>query len=198
MDICMLQVKIPYLAKEFRMEKLVKLNDRTFRLYKSETEILSAVRAIANEINNDYLGKRPLIVPLLNGSFMFASDLMKELKLDCEISFIKTASYQGTSSTGVVNTIMGLSQPIEGRNLIVLEDIIDTGHTLAKVLPVLREGNPASLKVATLLLKPLAVQIPVTVDYVGMEIPNEFIVGYGLDYDGLGRNLRDIYQVVEE
>lgn len=180
------------------MEKLVKLNDKTFRLYKSESEILTAIRAVAQQINEDYIGKRPILVPILNGSFMFASDLMKELKLDCELQFIKAASYVGTTSTGIVNTIIGMSQSIEGRHIIVIEDIVDSGHTLSKILPTLHEANPASIKIASLLFKPLALQTQLTIDYVGMEIPNEFIVGYGLDYDGLGRNLRDIYQVVPE
>ena len=180
------------------MEKLVRLNDRTFRLYKSETEILAAIREVANKINDDYIGKRPLLVPVLNGSFMFASDLMKELKLDCELSFVKAVSYEGTNSTGKLATLIGLNQNIEGRHVIIIEDIVDTGHTLAKILPLFKEQQPASLKVASLLLKPLALQTPLDIDYVGLEIPNEFIVGYGLDYDGLGRNLRDIYQVVPE
>lgn len=180
------------------MEKLVKLNDRTFRLYKSESEILTAIRGVANRINDDYIGKRPLLVPILNGSFMFASDLMKELKLDCELSFVKAVSYEGTNSSGKLATLIGLNQSLEGRHVIIIEDIVDTGHTLAKVLPTFQQQHPASLKIASLLMKPLALQTPVTVDYVGMEIPNEFIVGYGLDYDGLGRNLRDIYQVVPE
>ncbi|MFN8322308.1 MAG: hypoxanthine phosphoribosyltransferase [Chitinophagales bacterium] len=179
------------------MEKLVKLNDKTFRLYKSESEILSAVRNVAHLINEDYIGKRPLLVPILNGSFMFASDLIKELMLDCELSFVKAASYTGTTTTGKLINLIGLSEDIEGRHVILIEDIVDTGHTLAKVIPTFLERNPASLKIASLLLKPQALQTDVTVDYVGMEIPNEFIVGYGLDYNGLGRNLRDIYQVVE-
>lgn len=180
------------------MEKLVKLGDRTFRLYKSESEILNTVRYVAQQINDDYIGKRPLLVPILNGSFMFAADLMKELKLDCEISFIKAISYEGTQTTGNVATLIGLNQVIEGRHVIIIEDIVDTGHTLSKVLPAFEERNPASLRVATLLMKPFALKKDVQVDYVGMEIPNDFIVGYGLDYDGLGRNLRDIYQVVED
>lgn len=180
------------------MEKLVKLNDKTFRLYKSETEILDAIRMVADKINNDYLGKRPILIPILNGSFMFAADLMKELKLDCEISFVKAASYEGTATTGIVSTLIGLNQSLEGRNIIIVEDIVDSGHTLARILPAFHEMKPASLRIASLLFKPQALKNPLTIDYVGMEIPNEFIVGYGLDYDGLGRNLRDIYQVVEE
>ncbi len=180
------------------MEKMVRLKDKTFQLYKSENEILSAIRQVANRINDDYIGKRPVIVPVLNGAFMFASDLMKELKLDCELSFVKSASYEGTSTTGKVNTLIGLNTDLRDRHVIILEDIVDTGTTLAKLLPEFKGHNPASLKIATLLMKPLALRTPLTVDYVGMEIPNEFIVGYGLDYDGLGRNLRDIYQVVPE
>ena len=180
------------------MEKLVKLGDKSFRLYKSESEILAIVRAVAHEINNDYIGRRPLIVPVLNGSFMFASDLVKELMLDCEISFVKVLSYVGTQSNNDAATLIGLNQNIEGRHVIIVEDIVDSGHTLSKILPQLAQLNPASLKVATLLSKPLALRANVKVDYVGMEIPNDFIVGYGLDYNGLGRNLRDIYQVIEE
>ncbi len=179
------------------MEKQVRLNDKTFRIFKSESEILSAVRNVAHLINEDYIGKRPLLVPVLNGSFMFASDLLKELMLDCELSFVKAVSYQGTQSTGKLASLIGLNESIEGRHVIIIEDIVDTGHTLAKILPSFLEQNPASVKIATLLFKPKALQAEIKIDYVGMEIPNEFIVGYGLDYDGLGRNLRDIYQVTE-
>lgn len=179
------------------MEKLVRLNDRDFRLYKSESEILNAVRNVAHQINEDYIGKRPLLIPVLNGSFMFASDLIKELMLDCELCFIKAASYNGTNN-GAVSTVIGLNHDIEGRHVIIIEDIVDTGNTLAKILPEFREKNPASIKIAALILKPDALQNDITVDYVGMQIPNDFIVGYGLDYNGLGRNLRDIYQVMEE
>jgi hypoxanthine phosphoribosyltransferase len=179
------------------MEKLVKLNDKTFRLYKSESEIQAAVRNIAHQINDDYIGRRPLLIPVLNGSFMFASDLIKELMLDCEVSFIKAASYNGTEA-GDVNTLIGFTDSIEGRHLIILEDIIDTGNTLANILPIFQKGNPASIKIASLLWKPLALRNDIKVDYPGMEVPNDFIVGYGLDYNGLGRNLRDIYQEVPE
>ena len=180
------------------MEKLVRLNDKTFRLYKSESEILAAVRNVAYHINEDYIGKRPLLIPILNGSFMFASDLIRELMLDCEISFVKAASYLGTSSSGNLATAIGLTESLEGRHVILIEDIVDTGNTLARLLPGFLNQNPASLKIASLLLKPLAIQHDIRIDYVGLEIPNEFIVGYGLDYDGLGRNLRDIYQVIPE
>ena len=180
------------------MEKQVKLNDKTFRLYKSESEILSAVRNIAHQINEDYIGKRPILIPILNGSFIFAADLIKELMLDCEVCFLKVTSYGGISSSGVVSTLIGLQENIEGRHIIIIEDIVDTGNTLAKILPVIQEKNPASLKITSLLFKPMALKHAIIIDYVGMEIPNEFIVGYGLDYNGLGRNLRDIYQVAVE
>ncbi len=180
------------------MEKLVKLGDKSFRLYKSENEIQSFVKSVAHQINADYIGRRPLIVPVLNGSFMFAADLLKELKLDCELSFVKVVSYVGANSNGSAATLIGLNESIEGRHVILVEDIVDTGHTLEKILPQLMQLRPASLKVASLLFKPKALKAKVKVDYVGQEIENDFIVGYGLDYNGLGRNLRDIYQVIEE
>jgi hypoxanthine phosphoribosyltransferase len=181
-----------------QMEKLVRLNDKSFRLYKSESEILTIVRTLAHQINDDYIGKRPLLVPVLNGAFLFAADLLKELKLDCEISFVKASSYKGTDSTGHLSTLIGLNQNIEGRHIIVVEDIVDSGLTLSKILPTLESQKPASVKVVSLLFKPQALKVPVKIDYVGLEIPNDFIVGYGLDYNGLGRNLRDIYQLVPE
>lgn len=176
------------------MQQVV-LHDRTFRLYLKESQIQQAVKAIAAQINNDYIGKSPLLVPILNGSFMFAADLMKQLQCDCQLSFIKVASYQGTETAGVVSSLIGLSENIEGRHVIILEDIVDSGHTLAKVIPLFSSSNPASMRVATLLHKPNAAKVPVQVDYVGLEIPNDFIVGYGLDYNGYGRNLKDIYVV---
>lgn len=180
------------------VERLVRLNDKSFRLFKSEQEILTAVRNVANSINDDYIGKRPLLIPVLNGSFLFAADLMKELKLDCEVSFIKAASYEGTKSNGKPAVVMGLNQNVEGRHLIIIEDIVESGHTLEKILPLIKAQNPASIKIASLLLKPFSLKTGLAIDYVGMEIPDEFIVGYGLDYNGLGRNLRDIYQIVKE
>ena len=150
------------------MEKQVKLNDKTFRLYKSESEILSAVRNIAYQINEDYIGKRPLLIPILNGSFIFAADLIKELMLDCEVCFLKVASYRGTNSSEVISTLIGLHENIEGRHLIIIEDIVDTGNTLTKILPILQEKNPASLKITSLLFKPMALKHDIIIDYVGM------------------------------
>jgi hypoxanthine phosphoribosyltransferase len=174
----------------------ITLGDKTFRLYITEREISNAVNDVAEKINADHIGKRPLIIPILNGSFMFASDLAKQLTIDCEFSFIKASSYKGDSSTGTLTSLIGLNEEIEGRDIILLEDIIDTGHTLAKILPSMLSLHPASIKIATLLFKPNALKTELKIDYIGMEIPNEFIVGYGLDYNGLGRNLKEIYQVI--
>jgi hypoxanthine phosphoribosyltransferase len=179
------------------MPDTITLGDKSFRPYISETQILAAIRQMAARINSDYAGKSPLLIPILNGSFMFASDLMKELTCPCEISFIKASSYRGTSSTGSLATLIGVNEEIKGRDIIILEDIIDTGHTLAKIIPALQARAPSTLKVSTLLFKPNALKTEIPIDYIGIEIPNAFIVGYGLDYNGLGRNLRHIYQVIE-
>ena len=177
------------------MEKLVRLNDKTFRLFKTETEIITAVREVARRINEDYIGKRPLLVPVLNGSFMFAADVFKHLDIEAEICFIKLASYKGTRSTGHVITAIGLDTDITGRDIIILEDIIDTGKTLHNFLPQLFNQQPSSVKIAVLLHKPDATVFEINIDYCCFSIPNKFVVGYGLDYDGLGRNLKEIYQV---
>ena len=179
------------------MHPNITLGDKSFRLYITEAQIQEAVKQIANRINEDYKGKSLLIIPILNGSFMFASDLMKQLSCQCEISFIKASSYKGTNSSGQLTSLIGINEDLSGRNIIILEDIIDTGHTLAKIIPSFKELQPASIRVATLLFKPLALKEDITIDYIGLEIANEFIVGYGLDYNGLGRNLKEIYQVVE-
>lgn len=173
----------------------ITLHDKTFQLYKKEMEILAAIKNMAAKLNADYADKKPVIVPILNGSFMFASDLMKEISIPCEISFMKVASYIGTSTTGELSELVGINQDLSNRDIIILEDIVDTGHTLAKLIPMFLSKNPASVKVATLLFKPNALKTDVTIDYVGIEIPNDFIVGYGLDYNELGRNLRHIYQL---
>ncbi|MCW3125588.1 MAG: hpt [Bacteroidetes bacterium] len=178
------------------MEKTITLGDKTFRLYITEYQIQSAVLQIAEKINKDFAGKTPLIVPILNGSFMFAADLVKELTCNCEISFIKASSYKGTASTGELTSLIGINEDVKGRDIIIIEDIIDTGHTLAKIIPSMEALRPASVSVVTLLFKPNALKVEIKIDYTGIEIPNEFIVGYGLDYNGLGRNLKEIYQVI--
>ena len=149
-------------------------------------------------INRDYAGKRPLLLGVLNGSFMFVADLMKHLDIECEISFVKFSSYQGTTTTGVIREVIGLSESIAGRDVIILEDIVDTGITMQRMLETLGTRNPASVAIASLFLKPARLKVPVDVKYSAFTIPDRFIVGYGLDYDGLGRNLPDVYDVVEQ
>ena len=160
-------------------------------------QINEQIKKIAAQLNIDYAGKRPLFIAILNGSFMFASDLFKELTIDAEICFIKLASYKGTKSTGNVITSIGLDIPLTDRHVIIVEDIVDTGKTLHAFLPQLINQQPVTLKIASLLHKPEALQFPVTIDYLGFEVPNKFLLGYGLDYDGLGRNLKEIYRLVE-
>ena len=175
----------------------IKVHDKTFDIYLPEAQIQEKIKALADRINNDYAGKKPLFIPILNGSFMFASDLFKYITIDAEISFIKLASYKGMKSSGNIITAIGLDQDLFGRDIIIVEDIVDTGKTLTEFLPQLQHQQPASLKIAALLHKPDALKYPLTIDYLGFSIPNKFVVGYGLDYDGLGRNLKEIYQVVE-
>ncbi len=176
---------------------VVKIHDREFVKSISREEIAAQVKRVAERINKDYAGKRPLLLGVLNGCFMFASDLMKELEIECEISFVKFSSYQGTDTTGAVNQVMGLNESIEGRDVIIVEDIVDTGLTMHNMLQTLAESKPASLAIASLFLKPARLRVPVEVKYSAFEIPDRFIVGYGLDYDGLGRNLPDVYDVKE-
>jgi hypoxanthine phosphoribosyltransferase len=171
--------------------------DKSFKPYLTQSVIGEAIERIANQINQDYSDKNPLFIAILNGSFIFASDLFKKINIPAEISFIKLASYQGTKSTGNVITAIGLETDLYDRNVIVLEDIIDTGKTLSAFLPQLEHQQPKSLKVCTLLHKKEATQYPVTIDYLGFEIPNLFVVGYGLDYNGYGRNLDQIMQIDE-
>lgn len=175
----------------------IKVHDKTFDIYLPEAQIQEKIKGLADQINQDYAGKRPLFIAILNGSFMFASDLFKYLTIDAEICFIKLASYKGMKSSGHVVTAIGLDQDLFGREIIIIEDIVDTGKTLSEFLPKLEHQQPASLKIASLLHKPEALKFSLTIDYVGFTIPNKFVVGYGLDYDGLGRNLKEIYQVVE-
>lgn len=177
---------------------LIKLHDKTFDIYLPEAEIQQKVKEMAAQINAEYEGKNPLFIAILNGSFMFASDLFKYLTIPAEISFIKLASYKGVKSTGHVTTAIGLDHDLFNRHVVILEDIVDTGKTLGFFLPKLEHQQPASLKIAALLHKPEATQHPLTIDYTGFSIPNKFVVGYGLDYDGLGRNLKEIYQLAAE
>lgn len=176
----------------------VTVHDKAFELFIKAETIAARVRALGEIISRDYEGKCPLIVAVLNGSFIFASDLFRSLQIDAEISFIKLASYRGTSSSGHVVTAIGLDESLHGRHVILLEDIIDTGKTLHSFLPEIIQRQPASLKIATFLSKPEALEHDIHADYVGFEIPNRFVVGYGLDYDGLGRNLPDLLQLAQD
>ena len=176
---------------------LIRVHDKTFEPYLTASQIDAAIEKLASEINRDYNGKKPLFIAILNGSFMFASDLFKKLTIEAEICFIKLASYKGTKSTGHVITAIGLDIDLIHRHLIVVEDIVDTGKTLDKFLPQLHNQQPASLKICALLHKPEATEYPIQINYLGFTIPNKFVVGYGLDYDGLGRNIPEIYKLSE-
>lgn len=175
----------------------IQIKDKRFRTFITENEILKQVARVADEINRDLADENPLFVSVLNGSFMFTSDLMKHLTMPCELSFVKLASYEGTSSTGKVKELVGLNNDITGRTVVIVEDIVDTGFTMERLIETLRQRNPKDIRIATLLVKPDKLQVKLDIHYVAMNIPNDFIVGYGLDYDGLGRNYRDIYTVVE-
>ena len=175
----------------------VQVKDKQFALYIPEEEILARVKELANRMNTDLAGKNPLFLVVLNGSFVFAADLLRDITIPCEITFVRVASYEGVSSTGEVKQLLGLTQDIEGRTIIIIEDIIDTGLTMKELLRILEEKNPAEIHIASLLVKPDNLQVDLDIPYRCFDIANEFIVGYGLDYDHEGRNLRHIYQVVE-
>ncbi len=173
----------------------INIKDKTFETLIPEEEILRRVKAVADRMSSDLKGKKPLLLGVLNGSFIFAADLMRMLTIESEVSFVKMASYEGTSSTGSVKKLLGLNEDIKGRTVVIVEDIVDSGLTMERMLEYLKEFNPAEIHICTLLLKPDNLKRKLDIEYVAMEIPNDFIVGYGLDYDGLGRNLRDIYVV---
>jgi hypoxanthine phosphoribosyltransferase len=179
------------------IENTIRVHDKTFVEYIAAAQIQAAVQTIAAQINADYAEKRPLFIGVLNGSFMFAADLLKYVTIPCEISFVKLQSYSGMGSTGKVVEAIGLTEVIKNRHLIIIEDIIDTGRTLSGFVETLAQAEPDSVAIATLLLKPEALQVPIAPRYCGIEIPNKFVVGYGLDYDGLGRNFASIYQLCE-
>jgi hypoxanthine phosphoribosyltransferase len=175
----------------------VQVKDKQFELFISEDKLQNEIKRIADSICNDYLGKSPLFLVILNGSFMFASDLFKNIQLPVEISFIKVSSYSGVASTECVKELIGLNEDIEGRDVIIVEDVVDTGLTMKDTLALINAKNPSSVSICTLLFKPNKLQVNLDVKYVAMEIPDDFIVGYGLDYDGYGRNLRDIYKIIK-
>ena len=175
----------------------IKIKDKTFKTFIPEAEIMQRVEAVANRINKDFEGKNPIFLSVLNGSFIFSADLMRFITTPCEITFVKVASYQGTGSTGQIKELIGIGTSLKGRDVIILEDIVDTGLTMKHLLDSLQKQEPASLHVCTLLSKPGRLKLDLPLEYVAMQIPDDFIVGYGLDYDQQGRNLRDIYTIVE-
>lgn len=178
--------------------KTVTLKDKTFAVSIPEAKLFEAIDKVAEEMNADLKDKNPLFLIILNGAFMFASDLLKRVEIPAQLSFIKVASYAGTCSTGNVTELIGLNEDVKGRSVVIIEDIIDSGRTMYGIVEQLKSMGVGDLRIATLFFKPEALQYDLTIDYVAMNIPNDFIVGYGLDYDGYGRNLRDIYTLVSE
>lgn len=175
----------------------VKVLDREFTVSICEKEIQKRVAEIASQMSTDLKDKNPLFLAVLNGSFVFAADLFRGMEIPCQISFVRMASYEGTGSTGKVQQLIGLKEKIEGRTVVIVEDIIDSGLTMANLLEMLQKENPKEILISALLVKPGNLKVDLDIPYCCFEIPNDFIVGYGLDYDGYGRNLRDIYTVVE-
>jgi len=171
----------------------IQIKDKQFKLSIPSEQILEAVKEVGEQMNRDLADKNPLFICVLNGAFMFAGDLMKVVNIPCEITFIKLSSYEGLYTTGTVKEVMGLNESVVGRNIVIVEDIVDTGITMDKIITSLQSKGANEILVSTFLQKPDALQRDIKVDYVAMKIPNEFIVGYGLDYDGYGRNLKDIY-----
>jgi len=176
---------------------MVEVKDKKFVPYLSEGQLAEKISELGSRINKDYVDKKPVLLGILNGAFMFLSDLAKSIDIPVEIQFIKIASYESFSSTGKVKDLIGLNIDLDGREVIVVEDIIDTGLSMKHILDLVSDKNPANISIATLLLKPEALQEELDIAYVGFRIPNKFVVGYGLDYDGYGRNLREIYQLKE-
>ena len=173
----------------------VQIHDKTFKTFITEASLLQRIEVLAGELNNTYKGAELVLVAVLNGSFMFASDLIKHLDGKVQISFVKLSSYSGTKSTGNVEELIGLNEDLQGKHVLIVEDIVDTGLTIDKLMFLLKEKNPKSLEVCTLLFKPEAFKGKIAPKFVGFEIENKFVVGYGLDYDELGRNLKNIYQL---
>ena len=176
----------------------VKVLDKTFETSMPEAQIKARVKELAQQISKDMDGKNPLFLAVLNGAFIFAADLMREITIPCEISFVKLASYQGTTSTGKIKEVIGLNEDLTGRTVVIVEDIVDTGFTMKRMVESLGTRHPESIHICTLLVKPGKLQVPLNIEYAAMEIPNDFILGYGLDYDQQGRQLKDIYVLDEE
>ncbi len=177
---------------------VINVKDKTFKTFIPEEEILERIQVVADRINHDMEGKNPLFLAVLNGSFIFAADLMRMVTVPCEISFVKLASYDGTVSKGDIKEVIGVNVDLTDRTVIIVEDIVETGNTLKYLVETLKAQHTESVKICSLLLKPEKLKAALDLDYVVMEVPNDFILGYGLDYNQQGRNLRDIYTIVEE
>ena len=175
----------------------VKIKDKSFRVFIPETEIKERVKALAEQMSKDLEGKNPIFLAVLNGAFIFAADLMREMTIPCEISFVKLASYQGTTSTGKVKEVFGINEDLSGRTVVIVEDIVESGQTMKQMIESLGTRNPTSVHICSLFFKPEKLKEELTLDYVAFRIPDDFILGYGLDYDGLGRELKDVYTIVE-
>jgi hypoxanthine phosphoribosyltransferase len=174
-----------------------KIHDKEFQLFISNSRISAAISEMAASMNRDLEGRDVIFMGILNGAFMFAAELIKQITPNCQITFLKLASYAGTSSTGAVKRLIGINEDIQHKTVVILEDIVDTGITLENIIKQLNGYEPGEIRVATLLYKPDAYLKDIPLDYVGLEIPNDFVVGYGLDYEGFGRNLTDIYRVID-
>ena len=184
-------------AEIFNLFSIIRIKDKTFKTSITEAEIKERVKAVAQQISKDMEGKTPLFLGVLNGSFIFAADLMREMTIPCEISFVKLASYQGTTSTGKIHEVLGINENLSGRTVIIVEDIVESGQTMKRMIESLGTRNPSSVHICTLFFKPDKLQEELTLDYVAFRIPDDFIVGYGLDYDHQGRELKDVYTIVE-
>jgi hypoxanthine phosphoribosyltransferase len=176
----------------------IQLKDRTFEIFLTEDIILQGIHRVAEQLNTELKDKNPVFVCILNGAFMFAAELIGRFRSNCEVSFIRLQSYEGIERSDTLKEVQGLAENVENRHVVIVEDIIDTGHTMHHMVNKLKEYHPATVQIATLLFKPDALQMPIRPDYVALSIPNDFIVGFGLDYNGYGRNLRNIYKVVAE
>ena len=176
----------------------VTVKDKTFEVSIPEAQVKERVRELAQQMSRDLEGKNPLFLGVLNGAFIFAADLMREMTIPCEISFVKLASYQGTTSTGTIKEVIGINEDLTGRTVVIVEDIVESGLTIKRMMEQIGTRNPASVQVCTLFFKPEKLKEDLTLDYVAFSIPNDFIVGYGLDYDQQGRQLRDVYSLCED
>ncbi|RLD61855.1 MAG: hypoxanthine phosphoribosyltransferase [Bacteroidetes bacterium] len=179
------------------MNKKIKVLDKEFEISITHEQIQQAIERVAQKINSELSHKDVIFLGILNGAFMFASDLYKNLTFNSQISFLKLASYSGTSSSGNVKRLIGVNEDLKGKTVVIIEDIIDSGHTIDNIIKQLKGYEPAEVRIATFLFKPDAYKVDIPIDYIGMEIPNDFIIGYGLDYNGYGRNLKHIYKIIE-